>query len=113
MKRRTILISIFATLLVGVTVLFATEGVAVVKKAPVVKKLPLKGNTKSKIYHKPSCVYYNSKYTTVEFKTEAEAKKAGYTPCKKCFGKKKKDSKKPAAKKTETPVKKEPAKKST
>ncbi len=45
---------------------------------------PIKGNPESKIYHKPECRYYNAKSCTVVFKTEAEAVKAGYKPCKKC-----------------------------
>ena len=44
----------------------------------------LKGNPDSKVYHKPACHHYSAKGCVVEFKTEAEAKKAGYKPCKKC-----------------------------
>jgi len=45
---------------------------------------PVKGNPDSKIYHKASCRFYNAKGSTKVFKSEAEAVKAGYTPCKQC-----------------------------
>jgi hypothetical protein len=45
---------------------------------------PIKGNPDSKVYHKIGCRYYSAKGSSVEFKTEAEAIKAGYTPCKIC-----------------------------
>lgn len=68
---------------------------------------PVKGNPKTKVYHKPSCRYYNAKGTTVEFKSEAEAQAAKYKPCKKCCGvKKAKVEKQQPSKKAETPVKK-------
>jgi len=105
MKRRRMFITMLATFLVGVSVTFATENATATKTTtPTVKKLPIKGNTKSKIYHKPSCKYYKAKNTTVVFKTEAEAKKAGYRPCKKCF------AKKTAKKKVEKKTKKQPVK---
>ncbi len=45
---------------------------------------PVKGNPDSKIYHKADCRHYSSKSSTKEFKSEAEAVKTGYTPCKQC-----------------------------
>jgi hypothetical protein len=45
---------------------------------------PVKGNPKSKIYHKAECKHYAAKGSTAEFASEAEAQKAGYKGCKKC-----------------------------
>lgn len=42
------------------------------------------GNTKSKIFHKPDCRYYNCKNCTVQFMNRQEAVDAGYRPCKIC-----------------------------
>lgn len=89
MKKRNLLKALLAATLVCATVVVAGEGTAAVK-----------GNPKSKIYHKPTCKHYTAKGTTVEFKSEAEAKKAGYTGCKKCCPTKKK-TEKPVEKKTE------------
>ena len=72
MKKRSVLKTLLAVALVCASVTFAGEGVAV------------KGNPKSKVYHKPACKHYSAKGSTVEFKTEGEAKKAGYTGCKQC-----------------------------
>ena len=44
----------------------------------------VKGNPDSKIYHKASCRFYNAKSSTKEFKSEADAVKAGYQACKQC-----------------------------
>jgi methylphosphotriester-DNA--protein-cysteine methyltransferase len=44
----------------------------------------VKGNPKSKVYHLPACRHYNAKSSTVEFKSAAEAEKAGYKACKMC-----------------------------
>jgi len=44
----------------------------------------LHGNTSSKVYHQPSCQYYNCKNCTAEFASSAEAEKSGYKPCQKC-----------------------------
>jgi|GEM_PF-768906 len=73
MKRSDMLKSVLAATLVFATASFAAEGAAAVK-----------GNPDSKIYHKSECRFYNSKSSTKEFASEAEAKKAGYTACKKC-----------------------------
>lgn len=62
---------------------------------------PIKGNPESKIYHKPVCRHYKAKSCTKEFKTEAEAKKAGYKPCKQCAAPKKEKKKQPASEKSE------------
>jgi len=88
MKKRNLLKALLAATLVCATATFAAEGPAV------------KGNPKSKIYHKPTCKHYTAKGTTVEFKSEADAKKAGYKGCKKCCPTKKKTEKK-VEKKTE------------
>lgn len=45
---------------------------------------PVKGNPDSKVYHKSACKHYTAKGSTKEFKTEADAIKSGYKPCKKC-----------------------------
>lgn len=45
------------------------------------------GNPGSKVYHLPSCRYYNSKGASKVFKTAEEAGAAGYRPCKTCGGK--------------------------
>ena len=45
------------------------------------------GNPGSKVYHLPSCRYYNSKGASKIFKTAEEAGAAGYRPCKSCGGK--------------------------
>ena len=45
---------------------------------------PVKGNPDSKIYHKAACRHYTAKSSTKEFKSEAEAVKGGYLPCKQC-----------------------------
>lgn len=45
------------------------------------------GNPGSKVYHLPSCRYYNSKGASKVFKTAEEAGAAGYRPCKSCGGK--------------------------
>ena len=42
------------------------------------------GNTKSKIFHSPSCRHYNCKNCTMEFSDRQEAIDAGYRPCKIC-----------------------------
>jgi hypothetical protein len=45
---------------------------------------PVKGNPDSKIYHKTACRHYAAKSSTKAFKSETEAVKAGYKPCKQC-----------------------------
>ncbi len=72
MKKRSLLKIMLATTLVCTSMAFAEGGAAV------------KGNPNSKIYHKPVCKHYNAKGSTKEFKSEAEAKKAGYKACKQC-----------------------------
>ncbi len=72
MKRRMGLKTLLAAALVCASMTFASEGVAI------------KGNPKSKVYHKPTCQHYAAKGSTVEFNSEAEAKEAGYKACKQC-----------------------------
>ncbi len=62
---------------------------------------PIKGNPESKIYHKPACRFYNAKSSTKEFKSEAEAKKAGYKPCKQCATPKREKKETTSAEQTE------------
>lgn len=101
MKKRNLLKALLATTLICATATFAAE-------VPAVKGPAVKGNAKSKIYHKPACRHYAAKSTTVEFKTEAEAQKAGYKGCKQCSKAKaeKKAEKKAAPKKAAAPKEK-------
>ena len=87
-------LSLAATALVACGAIVYAEGTGETPTPP-----PIKGNPKTKVYHKPECRYYKAKSSTAEFKTEADAKKAGYKPCKKCGvpKKDKKDKEKPAA----------------
>jgi len=43
-----------------------------------------RGNTASKVFHKPQCKQYNSKNCTEVFTSRQEAKKAGFRPCRQC-----------------------------
>ena len=45
-----------------------------------------RGNPESKIYHNSSCRYYKSKSVSKTFVSPADAKAAGYRPCKVCKG---------------------------
>ncbi len=72
MKRRKLLSALMVATLVCATTGIAGDAVA------------LKGNKKSKVYHRPTCRYYTAKGSTVEFKTELEATQAGYKACKQC-----------------------------
>ena len=102
MKKRTLLKLTLAATLACATASFAKKSTPAkpapktseVKKAP--KTTAVKGNPKSKIYHLPTCRHYKSKHTTVVFKSEAEAQKAGYRICKKCSKAKAKAAKKKA-----------------
>jgi len=85
MKKRSLLKILLATTLVCASMAFAEGGAAV------------KGNPNSKVYHKPVCKHYSAKGSTKGFKSEAEAKKAGYKACKQCS--KAKTEKKEAKKK--------------
>jgi methylphosphotriester-DNA--protein-cysteine methyltransferase len=67
---------------------FAAEPAPAPAPAPTV----IKGNPTSKVYHKPACRHYNAKGSTAVFKSEADALKAGYQPCKQCAAPKKSDS---------------------
>ena len=79
MKRRTWIRAIMAASLICGASVFAQEAATTEATAAAVK-----GNPKSKIYHKPACAHYKAKGCTKEFKSEDEASKAGYKPCKKC-----------------------------
>jgi micrococcal nuclease len=45
---------------------------------------PLHGNTNSRVFHAPSCKYYDCAKCTAVFKTRDEAITAGYRPCGAC-----------------------------
>ena len=72
MKKRNWLKTFLAATLVCASVAFAADGAAI------------KGNPKSKVYHKSSCQHYSAKGSTVSFASEEKAKQAGYTACKQC-----------------------------
>lgn len=86
MNKRNMLKMLLAAVLICASSVMAAEQAAV------------KGNPKSRIYHLPACKHFHAKGCTAEFKSEADAVKAGYTPCKQCAGKK---DEKPADKKEE------------
>ncbi len=44
----------------------------------------IRGNEKTKVFHGPGCRNYDSKHCTAQFKTEKEARAAGYKPCTQC-----------------------------
>ena len=46
----------------------------------------LRGNPSSKVYHNSSCRHYKSKGASKVFASPAEAKAAGFKPCKVCKG---------------------------
>ena len=91
MKKRNLLKGLLAVTFICATVAMGAETPAI------------KGNPKSKIYHKPACRHYAGKNTTVEFQTESEAQKAGYKACKQCNKPKKTAEKKAEPKKPEAP----------
>ena len=45
---------------------------------------PYHGNLQSKIFHSPSCRYYDCAKCTLAFETREMAVSAGYRPCKVC-----------------------------
>lgn len=45
----------------------------------------LRGNPNSKVYHNKKCKHYSAKRVTVKFRSEQEAAKKGYKPCKTCM----------------------------
>lgn len=89
MKRRNWLSFMAVAVIALTTAAFAEDGAS--------SKPMVKGNPDSKIYHVSTCRHYKAKSATKEFKTEAEAKEAGYQPCKKCAAPKKDQAKKSAA----------------
>lgn len=56
------------------------------KAAPQKVEAGYRGNPESKIYHNSSCRYYKSKSASKSFASPADAKAAGYRPCKVCKG---------------------------
>ncbi len=72
MRRRGWLKTLLAATFICASIALAAEGVAV------------KGNKKSKVYHKPACQHFAAKGSTEVFATEAAAKQAGYKACKQC-----------------------------
>ncbi|HEY5621827.1 MAG TPA: hypothetical protein VIR77_04420 [Pontiella sp.] len=80
MKRRNILKTVLLSTLICTMAAFGADHVVV------------KGNPKSKVYHKAGCHHYAAKGSSAEFKSEPEAVKAGYIACKQC-GKAKEEKK--------------------
>jgi len=74
--------------LVAIAVIACTASVFA-EQAATPATTPVKGNPDSKIYHKADCRFYTAKSSTKEFKSEADAVKAGYKPCKQCAAPKK------------------------
>jgi methylphosphotriester-DNA--protein-cysteine methyltransferase len=74
MKRSKWMTLVAVALIACTTNSFAAEQAAVT----------VRGNPDSKVYHKVACRHYGAASSSKEFKTEAEAKKAGYKPCKRC-----------------------------
>lgn len=72
MNKRTWLKLMIVAVFACTTAVYAADSAAV------------KGNPDSKIYHKAACRHYTAKSSTKEFKSEPEAVKAGYQPCKQC-----------------------------
>lgn len=72
MKKRRLLIMLLSAALSCTGALYAAGNAAV------------KGNPKSKVYHMPVCAHYSAKGSSVEFKSEVDAQKAGYKACKQC-----------------------------
>lgn len=56
------------------------------KAAPQQVEAGYRGNPESKIYHNSSCRYYKGKSVSKTFASPADAKAAGYRPCKVCKG---------------------------
>lgn len=56
------------------------------KAAPKNVEAGYRGNPESKIYHNSSCRYYKGKSVSKTFASPADAKAAGYRPCKVCKG---------------------------
>lgn len=56
------------------------------KAAPKNVEAGYRGNPESKIYHNYSCRYYKGKSVSKTFASPADAKAAGYRPCKVCKG---------------------------
>lgn len=56
------------------------------KAAPQKMEAGYRGNPESKIYHNSSCRYYKGKSASKTFASPADAKAAGYRPCKVCKG---------------------------
>lgn len=54
--------------------------------AQAAREAAYRGNTKSKVFHKAACRHAACKACTKVFTSEAEARAAGYHPCKVCFG---------------------------
>lgn len=54
--------------------------------APAAHEAAYRGNAKSKVFHKADCRHATCKACTSVFASEAEARAAGYHPCKICLG---------------------------
>lgn len=54
--------------------------------ASATREAAYRGNFKSKVFHKADCRHAACKACTKVFTSEAEARAAGYHPCKVCLG---------------------------
>jgi hypothetical protein len=79
MKRTIKLVKINLIILAILLCSFSISGDVVVAKS-----VTYHGNTRSHIFHKPGCRYYNCRKCTAEFSSRDEAIEAGYRPCKIC-----------------------------
>lgn len=67
-------------------VLQSNSGVSIDKLASrfFKKKLTIKANAKSRVFHLPECEFYDCKHCSIEFKNVEVALEANFTPCKFC-----------------------------
>ena len=63
---------------------YYTELQAQANPAPPPRAGLLHGNTKSGVFHRPGCSFYEGKECTARFLSREEAVAAGYKPCKLC-----------------------------
>jgi hypothetical protein len=63
---------------------YYTEAQAQANPAPPPRAGLLHGNTKSGVFHRPGCSFYEGKECTARFLSREEAVAAGYKPCKLC-----------------------------
>ncbi len=73
------LVKVLVVLFIAITITTSTA-VEMVEGQSIVYH----GNIKSKVFHKPSCRYYDCKKCTTKFNSRKEAISAGFRPCKVC-----------------------------